>query len=80
MSKMTPILLRIEPEALEVLDRTRGDVPRAVFVRKVLREYLAAQGAVRVSPEVFAQLRKVAAEKPAAAPFKSRLKGEWKAP
>lgn len=46
MAKMTTVLLRLEPELLDAIDRARGDVPRALFVRKRLAEAVAAPAQV----------------------------------
>lgn len=36
MTKMTSVLLRLEPGLLSAIDKVRGDVPRSVFIRKRL--------------------------------------------
>jgi hypothetical protein len=41
MAKMTPLLLRLEPELVARIDEARGDVARALFIRKRLGELFA---------------------------------------
>lgn len=105
MTQMTPILVRMPPELLAQIDDMRGDVPRAVFVRRCCERTVgepklgmdepskrmkAALDAMRIIEELpieqrlpadkVAAMKKAASPKAAPEPFKSRLKGEWKAP
>jgi hypothetical protein len=50
MTKMTPLLLRLEPEMIAEIDKARGDVPRAAWVRRAVQLRLHPTGAARAAP------------------------------
>lgn len=92
MAKMTPLLIRLEPELVARIDDLRGDVPRAAFVRRRLAEACAGPlvvinndptETVTVS-SVGTKTLTVRSAEPSARVAKAarptRLKGEWKAP
>ena len=72
---MKRLLIGLDEAVIALIDARRGLVPRVTYIRKLVMDGLGDTSALveRTPPETFAKSSN-------AAPFKSRLKGEWKAP
>jgi hypothetical protein len=72
--KRVGVLVRLEPDQWAMIDKAAGDQPRHDWIVKTLLAAAAPQP--KAAPKPVAP-KKAPAE---ATAFKSRLKGEWKAP
>jgi len=78
------VLLKLPPELVDQIDAARGDVPRTVWIRRACEAVLRGDEEERQRalhpPMTVRRALTLLKPKPAPAPFRSRLKGEWKAP
>jgi len=68
MTKMTPVLIRIEAELLARIDELRGEIPRVAYIRNRLAELVEGDRL----PQTAAAIRKPPAKITARAPEAKR--------
>lgn len=50
-SYTTPLMIKVNKQMLEVLDKNRGELSRSAFMRELLREWMVANGVGRNAPQ-----------------------------